>query len=359
MVSFWIGSSFLFLSCAIALLGIRSDPKSVKLRMILVVVASIVSGITLYLQHRSAIEAGARNAQMKDDLDRVFALAYKQETVRALEIRVSPRGCINPPPGEAASDPMWAPDLITLTKQLTGSAPARNETVIIELLFSWSPLQIALLGQAASTGTHWFVALASDDVAGTHFVRLPPTTWQPLPYSFLDLRLNEADLRGFLTNPPGIQDMVQYGRGLTAEFDPRFELGWFRLGILGIYGGAYDASQPPKGDLKRNPRWRDLQLPFDYLRCWTFDVSINGRRAQNVLASNTLLPDVRDRLLHWPSATIEPKLREGYVWLSLFPEDWRELRPLMNCRLAWLLYKESTLPCPAMPSQSASPAKMR
>jgi hypothetical protein len=301
-----------------------------------------------------ADELRGKISAMTSDVEQTRALLYKQEFVRSVTLNVAPQGCIAPADLKTRSSvdvPLWADKLPDLFKNLAGRPPEPDETGVISLYVRYGGLWIVVLGQSNSSKERWFYSVGSDQVAPGNPAAAAPFPAEPNEpgriMSLVDLRLSDSHIRQFVANPPPIRRILADRPFMTEQFDPREEMGFFRVLLAGAYRGAYDLEQLPPADLSTRPGWIAHAVPIEYLRCLEVRLTINDRLIANVVAPEVYFePAIRERLLHWPGPMIDAKLQEGLVWLAPLPWDWKELRPLMNCRLAWLLYAESKMPCP-------------
>ncbi len=313
----------------------------VWLQLAAVVFFALGSLCVLYLQNRSAIESAARFVQLKEDQRDMFALIYKQDFLHSLTLNIVPMGCTSPVPG-AQSVPMWADRLPRLFKELTGRLPAQNETAVLQLFVRYGSLKLLLSGQANSSAEQWFYSVGSDENSPSELNVAAAFPSDPglsrVASDLVDLRLSDQHLRQFMTNPPSIKSILQ-SPIMTSQFDPRSELGFFRVVVAGLYAGSYDVRIPP-ANLDKKSTWVPVKVPLEYLRCWNVILRVNGR-----LIASAMTSDLEKEISHFPGPMIGAEYLEGLMWLVPSPEDWRELRPLMNCRVAWLLYADTKLPC--------------
>ena len=309
---------------------------------------SVLAVAMLYHQDRSAAKSAGRLSQMREDLDKTLALMYKQEVVRSISIEIEPHGCLlRPIPRQGAEVPLWATDLRTVVSRVIGREPRSSETAALQFMLSYGQIWIVLSGQAHADKERWMYSLGTisppirSPLVGLPVPLAPNQEWHS---KLLAVELNDSHIRPFIPNPPTIADVVMAQPFMTDVFDPRTEMGLAKITHFGLYSGPLTPGEAP--DISRKDLWHTINVPFDYFRCWDIRLAFNGRRVENIMNPDGGQPPLGERVSHWPGRIIGPELREGMVWLAPWPEDWRELRSFMNCRVDWLVYAETPQPCP-------------
>lgn len=327
----------------------RSWSRLERVRIGLIFLGTVISSAIILVQGRSATISEARQTQLKEDL---FAFLYKQEFVRAVTLNVTPEGCLSESeqkPGKMTPVPMWADNVPRLLELVAGRSPKPDEMAIVQLHFKYGGIWIVAHGQANATEEHWFYSAGSDQIRpGATVMAFPFPPELNSPYSkmgLLDLRLNDGHLRQFITNSPSIQSIIQQKPFMTSTFDPRDEMGFFNVAQAGFYRSKQSAKQFPPAQFNERAERTPVKVPDTYLRCWDVRLTVNGRLIANAMKKDGFMKQLEQKLSHWPKLIIDQKLQEGLVWLAPSPGDWRELRPLMNCRVAWLLYGGDSAPC--------------
>jgi hypothetical protein len=194
-----------------------------------------------------ADELRGKISAMTSDVEQTRALLYKQEFVRSVTLNVAPQGCIAPADLKTRSSvdvPLWADKLPDLFKNLAGRPPEPDETGVISPYVRYGGLWIVVLGQSNSSKERWFYSVGSDQVAPGNPAAAAPFPAEPNEpgriMSLVDLRLSDSHIRQFVANPPPIRRILADRPFMTEQFDPREEMGFFRVLLAGAYRGAYD-----------------------------------------------------------------------------------------------------------------------
>lgn len=316
----------------------------VRLQLLVMAIAGVASLAVLYQQDRSKVEAESKFSQLREDQSRLFQILYKQETIRELSLRISPHRCWTNDEvrkgGFSSAEPY---NLTELYYFLAGRKLGEEQTFAAQFHVYYGPIWVVVTGQAGKGGQRWFYALGTDVVNAARPLgseEFPKYPNRLDPIDLVDLRLGEDALRRFLPHPPQVYRFLA-NSGYTDTFDPRSELGSTQVVWAVVADRQMDILRqaPPEGD------WTLVPIPFDFFKCWDTTLSINDRPIVSFTEAGGLMEAQRQRFLNWPGNMLRAELRKGHAWLAPMPYAWREFRPVMNCRVAWLLYADSKAPC--------------